>query len=202
MSTCRPCGHHFGFRAPDLVNEITRLKQEAIDEAIRNRRGRAVVRRLTRELERFTAGFPAHPNVETPVPWQLENNNDDDNNNNNNTEPITGRQTVEVWTTREPRPWANVQQNFTPGGCNMCHMLVGMADYALPDDGPQPTSLTSEWVLEKETLLPSMIKVHAYSSPVCRADDFLTTFWFYCKLEGSRAGNEPQCCCEMSLAAC
>jgi hypothetical protein len=194
MATCGPCGEHFGFRTPDMVDGIKKLKQDAIDEALRNRKGRTVIRSLRRDLERFARGFPAQPNDLIQVPWNVGQNGEN--------QRIADRLTVGVWTAKEPRPWADVQQNFTPGGCNMCHTLVGMLEYSHADGEPQPTSLTSEWVVQKGTLLPSVLKVHAYSSPACRAEDFLHTFWFYCKLEGIRAGNDPECCCEMSSTPC
>lgn len=193
MPLCRPCGDHFGFRIPDLVDGIKKLKQDAIDEAVRTRKGRAAIRSMQRDLERFAKGFPAHPNATTPIPWCLE---DDAK------KKSTDRQTTDVWTAKEPRPWADVQKNLTPGGCNMCHVLVGMVEYArLTGNDLDPTSLTSEWVFQEGTLLPSMLRVHAYSSPACRAEDLLDTFWFYCKLEGIRAGNDPECC-DMSFTPC
>lgn len=177
---CSTCLEHFSFTRPDLVDGVKKLKQEAIIDAISGGHHDEAVQSLQDDLQRYERAVLLRSEIDAPTPWHLDQSF-------KMSFPV--RQMLNVWERDHARPWGLLCESAEFTGCPICQSLVSMIRHVLGHNVPEATRLTSVWIFQKGSMLPSMLQFRVYIDEACSVDKLSLVLFYYCSMAGFTPGK-------------
>jgi hypothetical protein len=152
---CSTCLEHFEFARADLVEGIKKLKQRAIEDAIRDNFSDVDIQRLRDDLQRYEVATSSKNGNGVPCPWSPSQPDQ---------VVFPTQSMLSVWNLDgRSRSFAQLRESLNFTGCQLCESLISMIRYVLGREVPDSVRLASVWVFKKGGPLPSRLQFRVYA---------------------------------------